>query len=500
MRRQPQLDKLQQTDCFDLLILGGGINGACLYDTLCQHGYRVLLIDKGDFASGTSQSSGMMIWGGLLYLRNLDFRSVYELSYDRDYIARTKADWMSPQLMRYLPSNTFGRSKYWMQFGLWLYWLLGMGRRKTPRTEMQFKELSLIKQNFVNGSLAYEEVFLEQSDARFVYRWLAPHQQSGQMALNYCQIQDGAYKASNNYWQFDLRDILTGDIYPIRSRMVVNCAGIWTDQINRDFGITSPVRHAFSKGVYLGIPRAQEHETSLFFDLGEHGDVITLVPWGPIALWGPTETAITDLAEGMQVLREDIDYLLMHYNRRFSQAISREDIISLRCGVRPLVIDSHDQHGVAYPLDLSRRQQVVENKSQPWISCYGGKMTGCIRMAETVLRLLKQSIPATGTTSVRDVTWRESSIQTIFPGLSQTVPTAAWCAEHEQCYTLEDYLRRRTNIAQWIPRMGLGKKDCHAQVLKNAAEELAHGNAGLAKQLFDAYQEKVINNFDALLN
>lgn len=116
MIRLQQLEQLQTERCFDVVILGGGINGACLYDTLCREGYKVLLIDKNDFASGTSQSSGMMIWGGLLYLRNFDLSSVFQLSCDRDQIVNQKSRWMSPAIVRYLPTIKDKRAKWWVQY------------------------------------------------------------------------------------------------------------------------------------------------------------------------------------------------------------------------------------------------------------------------------------------------------------------------------------------------------------------------------------------------
>ena len=195
MNRQQRLKQLQHASCFDVVVLGGGINGACLYDTLCRLGYRVLLVDKGDFASGTSQSSGMMIWGGLLYLRNFDIPSVLQLSHDRDRMILERAKEVAPRMMRYLPSSDFGRAKRWVQLGLWFYWLMGMGRRRIPRSADFFSELELIKPGLATGSLTYEEAFLDHSDARFVYSWIAPHQHqaSGQIA----QPFQGEFFASN---------------------------------------------------------------------------------------------------------------------------------------------------------------------------------------------------------------------------------------------------------------------------------------------------------------
>ena len=493
--RQKQMDKLvsrqtgQTEQTFDVVVLGGGINGACLYDALCRQGYRVLLVDKGDFASGTSQSSGMMIWGGLLYLRNLDLASVFQLSSDRDRIINAKSSWMAATTMRYLPATKLGRPKWWVQSGLWMYWLMGMGRRRIPRSESGFSELQLIKPGQVNGSLTYEEAFLDQSDARFVYRWIAPDPVKSQVALNYCTVK-GNYAPSDGRWHLALRDDMSGAQFAIQSTMIVNCAGIWTDRVNEEFGIDSPFRHALSKGVYLGLPRDKRHKTPLFHDLGEHDDVITHVPWGPISLWGPTETAVQSIEEGAKVSNADIDYLLEHHARRYGRSFTRAEIISVRCGIRPLVVDTR-YRGDRYPLDLSRRQEVVRHANRPWISCYGGKITGCNRMADKVMKLIEKSVVPTGMCRSEPGAVEQVAQTMRFPGLSQPVISPTWCVAHELVCTLDDYLRRRTNIAQWVHRGGFGMADENAPILKGIALDIAMGDPVLAQRLFDDYRSKV---------
>lgn len=487
------MQRLETENEFDVVVLGGGINGACLYDSLCRQGYKVLLADKCDFAAGTSQSSGMMIWGGFLYLRNLDFSTVFKLSRDRDQIVADKAQWVTPQTMRYLPSAAMGRAKWWVQSGLWLYWLIGMGRRRAPGWDVWFSELELIKPGFVTGSLTYEEAVLDLSDARFVYRWLASHRLPGQAALNYCNVT-GAYSGIDKRWHLGLQDDIAGGEYKIRAKMMVNCAGVWTDEVNASFGIASKFRHVFSKGVYLGIDRPEQHRSPLFFDLGEHEDVISLLPWGPISLWGPTETAVKNISDGAVVTTDEVDFLLTHYARRFRSAITRRDIISVRCGLRPLVVES-GYRGDVYPLDLSRREEVLLDATQPWISCYGGKITGCTRMAAKAMKLVRKKVAPSGGIQTVDEAVTPEWERTSFPGLSQPVTSVAWASAHESCCTLEDYLRRRTNIAQWLPRGGLGANDVNAPLLKNMALQLAGGDAVAAEQLFESYYEKVEHDF-----
>jgi glycerol-3-phosphate dehydrogenase len=308
----------------------------------------------------------------------------------------------------------------------------------------------------------------------------------------------GVYNRVDRLWHLDLKDSIAGGHYQIRTKMIVNCAGIWTDQVNAGFRIASPFRHVFSKGVYLGIPRAGQHQSPLFFDLGEHDDVISFTPWGPISLWGPTETAVKDIADGAAASNEDVDFLLEHYGRRFREPIGRRDIVSVRCGLRPLVVDSQYQ-GDRYPLDLSRRQKVFLDAGQPWISCYGGKMTGCTRMASKAMKLISRSVAPTGKIRTFDAASQPELELVAFPGLSQPVTSAAFATEHESCCTLDDYLRRRTNIAQWLPRGGLGRNDSNASILRNIALQIAGGDAVMAEQLFENYCGKVKNDFKFLL-
>jgi glycerol-3-phosphate dehydrogenase len=495
--RLHNLAAIESDGDFDVAILGGGVNGACLYDALCRRGYRTLLLDHGDFASGTSQASGMMIWGGLLYLRNFDLPSVFQLSRDRDRMARAMASRMSVSVMRYLPSAGGSWSRKRVQAALWLYWMMSLGNRRMPSFEPSFDELELVKPDLINGSLLFEEVLLNSSDARFVLSWIAPHRLRGQVAVNYCSAE-GAYDRSDKRWHLDLTDKLTGKPYSATARVVVNCAGVWTDDVNASFGIESPFRHALSKGVYLVTPRPPQHQTSLFFELNEESDVITFVPWGPVSLWGPTETFVGDIAEGLKANASDVEYLLDHYERRLRHPLSREDIISVRCGIRPLVVDRQFVND-GNPLDLSRRQEVFQDSDRPWIACYGGKLTGCERMAARVVKLVRKMVAPGGETGAADDDWERDVETVMFPGLSQAMPSAAWCARREMCCTLEDYVRRRTNIGQWVPRLGLGRHDENAPLLRQAALEIAGGDAVLAARLFVQCQDKVLREIDPLL-
>jgi glycerol-3-phosphate dehydrogenase len=486
------------TATFDAAIIGGGVVGACLYHHLCERGHRVLLVDRSDFAGGSSQSSGMLVWGGLLYLRNFDLPAVFRFSRARDALIETKHDWVRPKTMRYIPAGADGSARHVVHFGLYLYWLMGMFHRRQPAEERDFGERELIRDPAGRPALVYEEGALEHSDARFVLHWITPHQSPEQVPLNYCAVAGGEYAEGERLWHLQLQDTLAGNEFTARARTVINCAGPWADDVNRLFGIRTPCRHVFSKGVYIGMRRPDAHQALLVFEMGEHGDVLTYMPWGPVSLWGPTETRIDDLAQGYRADAADVSFLLEHANRNLDSAIARDDIVSLRSGVRPLVVPNDFDKDV-YPLEISRGHRIVADAHRPWVSFFGGKLTDCVEAAAAIYARLPKSrfAPPRMNGVAHDAI---GAIElTTWPGVDEPVPSARWCAQHEFCRTPADYLRRRTNIAQWLPREGLGRNDEHLPEIERIALDLSGGDAALAAQQVASYRRSVAENFDEVI-
>ena len=473
---------------FDVAIIGGGINGASIFKNLCHKGYKVILIDKGDFSCGTSQSSAMMIWGGLLYLRNLDIKAVYQLSKNRDAMLRSFPKQITTRVFRYIPSYKNGRSRSLVYLALQLYWILGGFKRIRPSYEKRFVESEFLKNGNKMGSLFYEEGFLKHSDSQFVLHWITGHQSQNTLSLNYCIIENGEYSDRDKWWAFKLRDRMGLNRIDIKAKLVLNCAGVWTDKVNTKFNIQSPYKHVFSKGVFIGFKRPVNHYVPLFFEMEEHGDVLGLIPWGPISLWGPTETVAQSIEEGFSIFPEDIHFLLKHAQKNFILNFANSPITTLRCGLRPLVVKS-DFYSNIYPLEISRRHKIVKDVKFPWISIYGGKISGCLSLAEEVTRIVIKNLgfPSGHGPNAPNPTERDYS--GLFPGLDEKMPTIDWCIENEFCCTLEDYLRRRTNISQWVAREGLGFNN----------ENLSH-LAGLASKLPTKYLEAYPKPVEEYLN
>jgi len=478
---------------FDAVVVGGGVSGAATFRELGRRGYRVLLVDRGDFAAGTSQASGMLIWGGLLYLRNLDLATVWKLSAARDAMLLEEPEGVARLPFRYLPLESGGRSRLVVRAGLALYWALGRGRRPWPRSERKFPARKLIQAERFLKSLVYEEAGLTSSDSRFALQWILGWRDEARVALNHCGLARGSWERNVSTWRLELEDRLGKRTLEVRTRTLINAGGIWADRINQQCGIESVHRHVLSKGVYLAFERPAELDEALVFEMGEHGDSQTFTPWGPVALWGPTETAVERIEEGLTPTVEDVRFLLGQANRNLVRQRGAEDIVSMRCGIRPLAV-RRGYRAAEYPLDLSRKHVVERDAKSAALTLFGGKITSAhvlAREAADALEsyLLPRQAPV--------YTTSRTSPKVHFPGLDEALPDPGWCQRHEACATLDDYLRRRTNLAQWVPRQALGRSGENTDHLVEIARAIRSNRARIEPRVSGAAQPGLTNDESA---
>lgn len=479
---------------YDVAIFGAGISGARIFHELCRHGYRVLLLDRGDFAGGTTQASGMLIWGGILYLKDFHLRTVHQLCRARDQLIEQMPEKVRVESLRYLPGRESLRNRPAVRAGMMLYWLLGSFNRRFPGREAAFAELEVLKAGRFRHSLTFEEAMLKTSDCRFALEWILPFTAPETAALNHCATESANFDATSGRWRLELRDRLDGHEAAATARFVVNAAGVWTDTLNESLGIDSPYRHELSKGVYISFRRPESLRQILVFDTGKDADTLTLVPWGPVALCGPTETRVAQIGEGFSVSPEDIRSLLLLANQNLHTRYGVEDIVSLRCGIRPLAV-RRGFSKAAHPLELSRKHLIHHDRRRQAVAVYGGKLTSCGLLAEQV-RTVFASHLRPGRAVLPPAL--ETPPTEFFPGLDEPVSSAAWCRDREHCYTLEDYLRRRTNIAQWIPRGGLGVHSENLETLRQIARVFCRNEAA-ADEAVTAYQQSVRERHDDVL-
>ena len=480
--RATRYRRLQDAGDLDVLVVGGGISGAPVYQRMRLAGYRVGLVDQGDFSSGTSQASGMLIWGGLLYLTKLDFKTVLKLCKARGELMRDfPADVTSLDLdYRVGVGGNHGTAAAWL--ALQLYWLMGGCKLKRPR---------MVKDP---PAVRYQEAMLRQSDSRFVIDRIRGLDSEHGIALNHCRLAHAEFDPGRRVWNIGLRDGLDGREHEVRARAVVNAAGVWADSVNRTLGVDSPYKHVFSKGVYLAFPDDGSGRAATVYPMRHGADVITHVPWGPVRMWGPTETGVDDLARGLAPDREDVKYLLEEAKHHLpGHRVGAEDVVSVRCGVRALAVPADFRKDV-YPLTLSRRHRLVADEAKRALAIYGGKLTGSLQMADVVEARIRG--------------W----LKPRFPCEPPVCPaperagvhgfvSPEWARDHEFCVTLEDYVRRRTSISQWTPRMGLGPDGGgRAALLDVARRLLTGGDAAAAETMVRDYEERVSSTYDPLLD
>ncbi len=401
VRRREALQEMARQP-LDALVIGGGITGAGIALDAAARGYRVGLVERDDFASGTSSASTKLVHGGIRYLPEFDLALVREALIERGRLLRNAAHLVQP-LAFVLP--LYGSSRhpvglpiappfgiglgFILDAGLWVYDVLA-GRenigehRRISREQTIERAMALIPEGVKTGYIYYDA---QTDDTRLTITVLRTAVERGALAANYAQAvrflhEDGRITGA---W---VRDTLpdtptTGAEWLIRARHVVNATGVWAEQTERMAGEEPELRIAPSKGVHLVFERATLGlgEEAIVLPETRDGRIIFIVPWQSRALVGTTDTPVRAVDQPVTT-DDDIAYLLDHLNHYLRRPVSRDDIFTAFAGNRPLL--RVHRRGGARPARLSRSHEVVESDAG-LISVSGGKLTTYRRMAQDVV-------------------------------------------------------------------------------------------------------------------
>lgn len=368
---------------FDVLVVGGGINGAVSAAALSGKGARVALIDRGDWGGFTSQESSNLAWGGIKYLETWDFRLVRKLCLSRNHLIRSFPS-MVEEIRFYtgVPSGfRHGRVTLWA--GAWLYWLMGNGFTRPPRlltAETMRREEPILDVERTVGGFEYSDAYLRDNDSRFVFTFVRSALNNGCIAANYVESAGASRRAGE--WETRARDLVSGRTFPIRSRALVNAAGPFVDAHNALTGQATEYRHVFSKGVHLIVDRLTPNRRVLTL-FASDGRLFFVIPMGARTCIGTTDTRVDGPLSA--VSDSDRDFILANVNGRLKleKPLTRADVIAERCGVRPLVVRGRDG-GERDWLQLSRKHAVEVNRADAHVSIFGGKLTDCINVGDEV--------------------------------------------------------------------------------------------------------------------
>jgi glycerol-3-phosphate dehydrogenase len=381
--RQNLIQKLA-TEQFDLLIIGGGITGAGIALDAASRGLKTALIERNDFASGTSSRSTKLIHGGLRYLKQLEFGLVKEVGSERAIVHRIAPHLVVPEKML-LPLSEKKGLGYWLtSIGLMIYdYLAGVQPRDQRRMLTKKQTLRyepLLKTDDIKGGAIYAEY--RTDDARLTIEIMKTAFAKGATPLNYLQAREFTY-ADGKINGVIAEDTLKGEMLTIRATVVVSAAGPWVDDLREINKSKNGKRLHLTKGVHVVVPAAKlPVKQSIYFDVDD-GRMIFAIPRGGITYIGTTDTNYNDSKDEVVTSFEDADYLVKAVNVMFPGVkLQVSDIESSWAGLRPLI---HEDGKSAS--QLSRKDEIFESPSR-LISIAGGKLTGYRKMAERVVNLV----------------------------------------------------------------------------------------------------------------
>ena len=498
---------------FDVIVVGGGMAGAGIARDAALRGYRSLLLERKDFAFGTTSRSSKLIHGGLRYLELFDVGLVRESLRERERLQR-----LAPHLVRPLPFvipvyRGAKRGMIMIRMGMKLYDLLTPGKRTEhyrtmTREETLRREPHLEPRNLVGAGYYFDDLLLFPE--RLCLENVLSARRWGASAFNYAEvtgITSREPRAAKRVWEIEVRDALNGGSVTVTGRVVVNAAGPWVDRVRRLARVDRGRRCVrTTKGIHLLLPHITDHAVYIAAKRDER--MFFVIPWRNFSLVGTTDTDFEGDLDQVAASRDEVQYLLTESQRVFPTARVRADEISYTyAGVRPLAYEEGESASA-----VSREHKVIpEGEDGTFLSITGTKLTCYRSLAEVAVnqvgRLLGRPGPCRthglaldgsdgdGTVEVRlwadalelsrqtglDVDQIQHLVETYgrrYPAVLEIAGRApelrerlckqnpdiraqlVYAVKHEQAETLRDLLFRRTGIGT-SPCLG---KNCCEQI------------------------------------
>jgi glycerol-3-phosphate dehydrogenase len=390
-QRTAALERAER-DGLDLLVVGGGITGAAALRDAASRGLRALLVEREDFAGGTSSASSKMIHGGLRYIAEGELRLTREACRERDRLLR-----LDPHLVRpvrfLLPSYEDGGLPLWqVRAALTLYAGLANFRR-TARFRMLDAEQALsfcpgLRREGLRGGGLYVDGQVD--DARLVLETLKSARRLGAEAVNHAELVELFADPGGRIESARVRDRLSGRLLRIRTEVVVNAAGPAADRVRLPGDAWKAPQLRPAKGVHLVIPRSRIPSDGCVTFEAADGRQLFIHPFGEVALVGTTDT-FSDEIEAPAVHIEEVHYLLDAANRAFpGAALNTNDLLSVYAGVRPLVAAGDEDS----PSSSVSREHRIDLHPSGLVSAWGGKLTTHRSMGEKIIDGALRLLPA----------------------------------------------------------------------------------------------------------
>lgn len=376
-------------EILDLLVVGGGVNGAGIAMDAAGRGLKVTLAEMHDLGAATSSNSSKLIHGGLRYLEHYEFRLVKEALAERESLLRNSPHIMWP-LRFILPHRPHLRPAWMIRIGLFLYDHLA--KRETLRASegVRFNADSPLKPSITKG-FKYSDGWVD--DARLVVYCALEAQRKGAEILPRTKVISAERKA--DFWVVQLKDMPTGEIRMLQTKALVNAAGPWVSKLfGEALNTPAPKQIRMVKGSHMVVPKIYDHEDAYILQ-NEDGRIVFVIPYeDDFSLIGTTDVDYTGDPKKAQISDEEVEYLLGVVNSHFNKQMTPADMVWSYSGVRPLM---DDEGGSAQKASRDYTFEIDNPEGKaPLLSVFGGKITTYRKLAEAATNAICQFFPNAG--------------------------------------------------------------------------------------------------------
>ena len=372
-----------RSDRFDILVIGGGINGCAIARDAALRGAKVALIEKNDFASGASGKTTKLIHGGIRYLEQFNFKLVYEALHERQVLLKTAPQLVHPLEFIIPVYKDDPRSLLKMKTGVTIYdWMAGKDKLRCHRS-LKKNELISLEHNIdpvnLRGGVIYCDA--QMDDVRLCLDNAISAYEAGCCIANKVEAA-GFIKEKERITGIQAQDLLTGEKLLISASIVVNATGAWSNYTIR---MDEPKARAITrstKGVHI-IYRKLPHERAILLSNHKDKRIFFVIPWRNFTLIGTTDTDFFGSADEVYACADEVEYLLDETRRIFpDENIGKKGIITTYASLRPLV---NTERTPAWQVS---REHLIKESSAGLISVVGGKYTTYRLLAEQVVDLV----------------------------------------------------------------------------------------------------------------
>ena len=373
---------------FDVLVIGGGINGVGVALDAITRGLSVALIETEDFASGTSSRSSKLIHGGLRYLEQYDFKLVREALHERELLVSSLAPHLVKPIAFLYPLQEKVKERTYVGAGLALYDALRGFKRALPgHKHLSHKTITEIapslRTDVITGAIRYFDAQVD--DARHTMMIARTAKRHGAAIITRAKVET-LTKKKNRVTGAVVADLNSKKKYTVRASSVIMCAGVWSDGLHKQFGIEPGYEVKMSKGVHITLPgdAIKAHEGII---IKTAVSVLFIIPWKDQWMIGTTDTEYSGDPNSPLADRSDVQYIIDQANRVLSPRINIDQVIGVFAGLRPLVANKK-----ASDTTKLSREHTVDRPIPGFVSLAGGKYTTYRVMAKDAVDMATNDI------------------------------------------------------------------------------------------------------------